>query len=257
MSWWTDHAESLTFASALVGLAIDEGSQASSEVLLLSLLQFAGAPREEAEASHLARLIDALFTQGRLQPVTGVGPQHYRIDLIMGHSLAARPVVAAMFCVLARQRGLDAHLIHSATLPLILLNLEHGQCLCDTSAGTATVWSAEEWLRIREKKASRPMDPLELELAFREVTPTELIAELSSQLYDHAVAAGDLTSALRHAIRRAELLPNSADALLERGRLYAQLGMRAEAAEDFGDFLLRWPGSSHAQAVSLQLSMML
>jgi len=257
MSWWREALPSLRLLPGLLRLAIEEGAEPGDSQLTLRIARFGGASRDEPEHARLARLLDSLFTQERLVPVQGSKPDHYRVDKVLDSGVGARPVVAAIFCVLAQQRGLKASLIHAVEAPLTLLELDAGRCICDTGAAQGTVWSADEWLRIQERAQSRPLDPFEVDDAFQQVSPAMLLAEISHQLHDHAVTAGDLTSALRHAKRRTELLPSSPTALLDCARLHAKLGMRAEAIDGFGEYLLRWPDGPEAAAVGMQLSMLL
>ena len=63
------------------------------------------------------------------------------------------------------------------------------------------------------------------------------------------VGSGDWARAVRCMDRVLCLVPDNAESLRDRGLGYAELGHRAGAARDLGDYLQRWPDADDAETI--------
>ncbi len=175
-------------------------------------------------------------------------PRNSYLNMVL-HRRRGNPISLAVIQMeVARRLGVPLDGVSFPGHFLVRLPVDDGLLVMDPFNRGRPLGTEE--LRLRAKPhfgADVPDDAL-----FDILTPAPTRAILSRILRNlHAlyVGSGDWARAVRCMDRVLCLVPDNAESLRDRGLGYAELGHRAGAARDLGDYLQRWPDADDAETI--------
>lgn len=181
-------------------------------------------------------------------------PRNSYLNQVLERRVGVPITLSIVFLEVARRVGVAAQGIAFPGHFLVKVRLGRGALVLDAFSG-GTAQSASD-LRDRLAQAlprGRGAGPA-LERYLEPATAREIVARMLRNLKAIYLQSGALESALAVMQRLLLVVPESAEALRDRGLLYARLDCYRPAAADLQNYLRRRPGAPDAPEIRAQLA---